>query len=461
MRTFDYDVIIAGGGVTGCAIARELSRYALDICLLEKEEDVCSGTSKANSAIVHAGFDAAPGSMKAQMNVAGSRLMPDLARELDVPFRQNGSMVLCLSPDDRPALEALYRRGLTNGVEGLSLLTGEEARALEPHLTQAVAGALLASSGGIVCPFELTAALAENDWSGYAIANGNVAAVRHVDVTAPFSGTLLPFSLETGDRVAAGETLLEMLTTTLYAPEDGVLDVVFAGEGDDATAAMNRYGALAAVAPALSQQITASTAGAYDDEENRAIRMGETLYFRSAKEDKTEGYGRVVAVEGKNFVVEIQDGAFDADESLTLYRSDAYKSKEKVGKGVVTSRDPVLIQGQGRVAEWLAHPGDTVAAGQPLLTLMAADADAGASPRVAVPADGVAVSVAVSPGQQVWKGQLLARIDLTDALEIVAEVDEVDLGGLKVGDTLPITMDMDAETVINGTVTEISGCSRR
>ena len=139
MRTFDYDVIIAGGGVTGCAIARELSRYALDICLLEREEDVCSGTSKANSAIVHAGFDAAPGSMKAQMNVAGSRLMPDLARELDVPFRQNGSMVLCLSPDDRPALEALYRRGLTNGVEGLSLLTGEEARALEPHLTQAVA----------------------------------------------------------------------------------------------------------------------------------------------------------------------------------------------------------------------------------------------------------------------------------------------------------------------------------
>ena len=126
MRTFDYDVIIAGGGVTGCAIARELSRYALDICLLEREEDVCSGTSKANSAIVHAGFDAAPGSMKAQMNVAGSRLMPDLARELDVPFRQNGSMVLCLSPDDRPALEALYRRGLTNGVEGLSLLTGEE-----------------------------------------------------------------------------------------------------------------------------------------------------------------------------------------------------------------------------------------------------------------------------------------------------------------------------------------------
>lgn len=301
-----------------------------------------------------------------------------------------------------------------------------------------------------------TTALAEGDWSGYAIANGNVAAVEHVDVTAPFSGTLLPFTLEAGDRVAAGETLLEMLATTLYAPEDGVLEAVFAADGDDASAVMSRYGALAAITPTAAQRIHASTAGAYDDEDNRTIRMGETLYFRSAKEDKTEGFGRVIAVEGKNYVVEIQDGVFDADESLTLYRSDAYKAKEKVGKGVVTRRDPVLIQGQGRVAEWLVQPGTAVAAGQPLLTLMAADADAGASPRIAAPADGVAVSVAVSPGQQVWKGQLLARIDLTDALEVVAEVDEVDLNGLKVGDSLPITLDMDADTVINGTVTELS-----
>lgn len=300
------------------------------------------------------------------------------------------------------------------------------------------------------------AALAESDWSGYAIANGNVAAVRYVDVTAPFSGTLLPFTLEAGDRVEQGSGLFDMLTTTLYALEDGVLEAVFAAEGDDASAAMNRYGALAAITPAQALRINASTAGAYDDEENRTIRMGETLYFRSSKEDKTEGFGRVVAVEGKNYVVEIQDGDFDVDETLTLYRSDDYKTKEKVGKGAVTRRNPVLLQGQGRVAQWLVQPGDAIAAGQPLMTLMAADADAGASPRITAPHDGVAVSVAVSPGQQVWKGQLLARIDLTDALEVVAEVDEVDLGGLKVGDTLPITLDMDADTVINGTVTEIS-----
>lgn len=157
-----YDVAIIGGGVTGCAIARELSRYALSICLLEREEDVCSGTSKANSAIVHAGFDAKPGTMKARMNVEGSRRMPALAHELDVSFRQNGALVLCFSEPDLPQLRALYERGLANGVEGLRILNGDEARKMEPKLSENVVGALYAPTSGIVCPFELTIALAEN-----------------------------------------------------------------------------------------------------------------------------------------------------------------------------------------------------------------------------------------------------------------------------------------------------------
>lgn len=157
-----YDVAIIGGGVTGCAIARELSRYAISACLLEKGEDVCSGTSKANSAIVHAGFDAKPGSMKARMNVEGSRRMPSLAEELDVHFQQNGAMVLCFSEEEMPQLRELYARGIQNGVEGMRLLTGDEARGMEPKLSENVVGALYAATSGIVCPFELTIALAEN-----------------------------------------------------------------------------------------------------------------------------------------------------------------------------------------------------------------------------------------------------------------------------------------------------------
>lgn len=162
MKELNYDAAIIGGGVTGCAIARELSRYELSICVIEREEDVCSGTSKANSAIVHAGYDAVPGSNKALFNVEGNRIMEELSKELDFPFKRNGSLVLCFSEDDRQSLNALYEKGIKNGVPGLSILTGDEVRAMEPGVTDEVVAALYAPTGGIVCPFGLTIALAEN-----------------------------------------------------------------------------------------------------------------------------------------------------------------------------------------------------------------------------------------------------------------------------------------------------------
>lgn len=160
-----YDVVIIGAGVTGAAAARELSRYQAKICVLEKEEDVCCGTSKANSAIVHAGYDAAPGSLKAKLNVRGNRMMERLSRELDFPFQRNGSLVLCRDEEGLPALQALYERGLTNGVSDLRILGREEALAMEPNLTEDVCAALYAPTGGIVCPFELNIALAENAYN--------------------------------------------------------------------------------------------------------------------------------------------------------------------------------------------------------------------------------------------------------------------------------------------------------
>ena len=162
-----YDVLIVGGGVIGCAIARELSRYDLKLCLLEREEDVCTGTTKANSAIVHAGFDAVPGSNKAIFNVQGSRMMEELCRTLDIPYRRCGSLVLCFDEADRPKLDELLQRGRENGVEGLEIVEGEALRAMEPNLSAEVVAALHAPTGAIICPFTLTYALAEN-----AAANG-------------------------------------------------------------------------------------------------------------------------------------------------------------------------------------------------------------------------------------------------------------------------------------------------
>ena len=156
------DVIIIGGGVSGCASARELSRYLADILVLDKEEDVCCGTSKANSAIVHAGFDAPAGSRMAALNVAGSRRIPTLAKELDFAYQQCGSLVVCLSEEDRPALQKLYENGLTNGVEGLRIVERDELLAMEPNIADEAVAALWAPTGGIVCPFGLTYAFAEN-----------------------------------------------------------------------------------------------------------------------------------------------------------------------------------------------------------------------------------------------------------------------------------------------------------
>ncbi|MBQ9989993.1 MAG: NAD(P)/FAD-dependent oxidoreductase [Lachnospiraceae bacterium] len=159
---FDYDVIIIGAGVCGTAIARELSRYQVRIGVLEKEEDVCCGTSKANSAIIHAGFDAPEGSLMAKLNVRGNEMMDKLSRDLDFPFKRNGSLVLCLNEEDRPKLETLYERGIANGVKELKILERDEVLKLEENLSDEVSAALHAPTGGIVCPFQMNIAFAEN-----------------------------------------------------------------------------------------------------------------------------------------------------------------------------------------------------------------------------------------------------------------------------------------------------------
>ena len=157
-----YDVIIIGAGVTGCAVARYLSRYQGSALVLERAEDVCCGTSKANSAIIHAGFDAAHGSLMARMNVQGNRMLPELAKELDFPFRRNSSLVVCMSEEDMPRLRALYENGVKNGVEGLEIVDAQRLHELEPNVSKNAVAALWAPTGGIVCPFNMTIALAEN-----------------------------------------------------------------------------------------------------------------------------------------------------------------------------------------------------------------------------------------------------------------------------------------------------------
>lgn len=167
MKNLRADVVVIGAGVIGSAIARELSRYQLDIILLEKEADVAMGTSKANSAIVHAGFDNKSGTLAAKLNVEGNAMFEQVAEELDVPFKRIGSLVVATNEEELKVLQELKARGDANGVPNLEILSGEEVRRMEPNIAPGVIGALHAPTGGIVCAFQLTIGYAEN-----AVANG-------------------------------------------------------------------------------------------------------------------------------------------------------------------------------------------------------------------------------------------------------------------------------------------------
>ncbi len=163
----NYDVAVVGAGVIGSLIARELSRYNLKIALVEKCNDMAMGTSKANSAIVHAGYDAKPGTLKAKLNVEGTALMPELCKTLGVPFKPVGSLVVAFSDEEVETLGELLERGNTNGVPGLEIYDREKLKDAEPFISDEAKAALWAPSAGIVCPYELTIAAAEN-----AVVNG-------------------------------------------------------------------------------------------------------------------------------------------------------------------------------------------------------------------------------------------------------------------------------------------------
>ena len=145
-----YDVIIIGGGVVGCAIARELSQYRLSVALLEKHSEVCEGSSKANSGIVHGGFDAKQGTLKARLNVRGNELIRRLAPQLQFHFKQIGSLVVAFSDENMGEIKKLHERGIANGVPELELWDREKTLAEEPNLSPETKGALFCGTAGIV-----------------------------------------------------------------------------------------------------------------------------------------------------------------------------------------------------------------------------------------------------------------------------------------------------------------------
>lgn len=157
-----FDITIIGAGIVGTSTARELSKYDLKILLLDKEIDVANGTTKANSAIVHAGYDAVPGTLKAKLNASGNKMFDRMCRELSVPFKRIGSLVIAFSDEDMAVVRKLYDRGILNGIPEMEIIGKKKLKEIEPNINDDAVGALWAKTAGIVSPYELCIAQAEN-----------------------------------------------------------------------------------------------------------------------------------------------------------------------------------------------------------------------------------------------------------------------------------------------------------
>ena len=265
-----------------------------------------------------------------------------------------------------------------------------------------------------------------------ATADAKIVAPNTEKITAPFAGTLLPFDAELGDSVSAGETLFTLDTVPVYAAQAGTVSAVFAKVGDDASGVAAHYGALAVVEPKNALYIDASTEQAYDDADNRYIHAGESLYLKMGN---TKGTGVVTG---------------------RCFRESTTPSDSEVGRGKVTRyADVQVLAGSGRIAAVHVKPGDTVEVGDLLFELVDAQSAKNASRSVAASASGVITLMNTVSGAQVYRGQLLCEVADMSTLELSAEVDELDLNSVAVGDTLTYTLDaFEGETFV-GTVTKI------
>jgi len=285
-----------------------------------------------------------------------------------------------------------------------------------------------------------------------ATANASIVAPETMKVTAPFSGTLRPFDLTMGDSVNGGDVLFEIDTIPVYAKQSGTVAAVLASEGDDADGVIARHGALAVIEPELALYIDADTHYAYDDEDNRYLHAGETLYLKCSNE---KGEGRVTSVNGKDYIVEILDGSFDVDDTVRCFRESAMPSDSETGRGKVKRYADANVLSSGRVAKVHVQPGDNVAVGDLLFEMIDAISEKDASPVITAPVSGAVTLMQAASGAQVYRGMLLCEIADLSALELSAEVDELDLSAIRVGDVLTYTLDAYGEKTFTGTVTEI------
>lgn len=288
-------------------------------------------------------------------------------------------------------------------------------------------------------------------------ANATVDAANTVQLTAPFAGVLLPYDWNGGERVSSGDVVLEMDTNKLYAPADGALQGVFAEEGDLCEDVIAQYGKIANIEKPETLVISATTSGRYNSDENKELHVGSTIYVEQTDDTDNTGEGRITALNGNAYSVELTAGEFVEGDQVKLYRDEKMGSKTCIGSGTLVRGGDVAVQGSGRILKSYCRQGQQVKKGQLLFELAPADcAPTVTDGQLKADCDGI-LELKAASGQQVYKGQVLALLHDLTAMEVTAQVDEVDLDRVHVGDSLKVICDRYPDTELSGTVVSIAG----
>lgn len=292
--------------------------------------------------------------------------------------------------------------------------------------------------------------------------SGQVVAGESLSLTAPYGGKLLDYTARAGDVAKPGETPFSIETTKLYAPCDGVVGGVRAQPGDEAAFIQEQYGALLFIEPATLLKIDTSTAEAYDKNENKLVHVGETVYLQSNNSKSRTGAGYVTQVDGSRFSVEITQGNLSVDERASVYRNPNYEGASRIGIGKTARFNPVAITGEGSVLRVLVAEGQAVRRGDALAEMVngVLPGYSAALRDAAIPCLSIVSSIAAQPGEQVSAGQVLATLHPVESLQIMADLNELDLERIQVGDAVRVELTGLKESgLLEGTVASISSLS--
>lgn len=293
---------------------------------------------------------------------------------------------------------------------------------------------------------------------------GRVAPSDTCEVYADVGGTALSVDVDPGETIAAGSPIVTLKTTKVYAAYDGTVSGVFAQPGDAVQDIAGRYGAVMYIEPTARYTITASTENAYNKADTKYVHIGETVYLSCYSDGDHTGEGRVTAVNGSNYTVEVYDGEFIPGETVSIFRTERHKSSSRIGRGELTRADSIAVSAaSGSIVSMAVSDGDEVKRGDLLFETVegAFDGLNATDATITAPVDGSVAAINVSAGGQVAEGMSVATIYPTGAMRIEAEVDESDLSSIAVGDAVSIELDWnrDEDVKYDGIISMISSIS--